>query len=161
MPSIKHFILAALVAPFIPAAASAVPATSGAGLAIEARDDASIPSACATRGTGATTKWAVFSANNLMPSAQGQGEWGGGFIDNLRGVHCNPKDWQAIPDKSGKSLGMVFYTSVKCSGRDIATALHAASGVWVICDDDLNQVYANAAALGKSVVSMLAEFIPM
>lgn len=47
-----------------------------------------------------------------MPSAQGNGDWGGGLLDNLRGVgtaqeQCDPTDWQAVLDSSGNGVAAV------------------------------------------------------
>ena len=124
-----------------------------------------LPDSCAIQGSGALNQWGVYIANNLMPSAQGTGAWGGGFIDNLRGSEtapldeCNPIDWQAIPDQAGTGLAMSFYTTLLCDGNDVASALHAASGVWVICSDNLNEIFDNIAEAGEEIVSLLGDFV--
>jgi hypothetical protein len=107
----------------------------------------------------------VYMPHNLMPSAQGTGVWGGGFIDNLRGSetapsdYCNPIGWQAEKDAAGTGLVAVFNVEIGCSGSDVANALHAASGVWVICADDIGADEAQLASLGSNVAGLLAPFI--
>ncbi|CZT45968.1 uncharacterized protein RSE6_06331 [Rhynchosporium secalis] len=107
----------------------------------------------------------IYMPNNLMSSAQGTGEWGGGFIDNLRGKEtaplnwCNPIGWQAVLDDAGTGLAMVFNVELGCTGRDVARALHAASGQWIICADDLGADVGKLASVGASVAGILAGFI--
>jgi hypothetical protein len=106
----------------------------------------------------------IYMPNNLMPSAQGTGAWGGGLIDNLRGSEtapldwCNPLGWQAVTDDAGTGLAAVFNVEVGCSGYDVANALHAASGIWVICANDLGADFDTLASIGLSVATVLAPF---
>lgn len=108
----------------------------------------------------------VYVPNNLMGSAQGTGEWGGGFIDNLRGKEtaplnwCNPLGWQAQLDDAGTGLIAVFNVQVGCKGDDVARALHAASGVWTICPNDLGANAEVVISAGANAVNMLSAFIP-
>ncbi|KAK7955889.1 uncharacterized protein PG986_005111 [Apiospora aurea] len=62
----------------------------------------------------------VYVPNNPMGSAQGTGDY-----------------WQAQLDDAGTGLVATFNTYVGCHGDDVARALHAASGVWTICANDL------------------------
>lgn len=107
----------------------------------------------------------IYMPNNLMPSAQGTGAWGGGLIDNLRGSEtapldwCNPIQWQAVTDDAGTGLAAAFNVEVGCTGYDVANALHAASGVWVICADDIGADVDTLASIGSSVASILAPFV--
>ncbi|KAK8080905.1 hypothetical protein PG997_008723 [Apiospora hydei] len=89
---------------------------------------------------------------------------GGGFIDNLRGKDtaplnwCNPQDWQAQLDDAGTGLVATFNTYVGCHGDDVARALHAASGVWTICANDLGANADEVVAAGAAAVGLLADF---
>lgn len=91
---------------------------------------------------------------------------GGGFIDNLRGKKtaplnwCNPRDWQAQLDDAGTGVIATFNTLVGCHGDDVARALHAASGVWTICENDLGADADEVIAAGAEAVSMLSSFMP-
>jgi hypothetical protein len=106
----------------------------------------------------------IYVPNNLMPSAQGTGAWGGGLIDNLRGSEtapldwCNPLGWQAVTDDAGTGLAAVFNVEVGCSGSDVASALQAASGIWAICADDLGADIDTLISIGTSVATVLAPF---
>jgi hypothetical protein len=106
----------------------------------------------------------IYMPNNLMPSAQGTGAWGGGLIDNLRGSEtapldwCNPLQWQAVTDNAGTGLAAVFNVEVGCTGDDVAHALNAASGVWVICADDIGADTDTLISIGASVATVLAPF---
>ncbi|PNP78485.1 hypothetical protein FNYG_08171 [Fusarium nygamai] len=106
----------------------------------------------------------IYVPGNLMPSAQGTGEWGGGLIDNLRGAlplnWCNPIGWQAELDEAGTGLVCTFNVPVGCGGDTVARALHAASGEWTICAQDIGANAETLASAGANVVSMLSEFIP-
>ncbi|KAK6836527.1 hypothetical protein PG989_007041 [Apiospora arundinis] len=108
----------------------------------------------------------IYVPNNLMSSAQGTGSWGGGFIDNLRGKEtaplnwCNPRDWQAQLDDAGTGIIATFNTLVGCHGDDVARALHAASGIWTICPNDLGANAEEVIAAGVKAVELLGAFLP-
>ena len=58
-------------------------------------------SQCATQSNGSdpTNYWGLYEINSVMSSAQGTGDYAGGFLDNLRG-QCGGsiENWQAVPD---------------------------------------------------------------
>jgi hypothetical protein len=82
-----------------------------------------------------------------MPSDQGNGDWAGGLIDNLRGVDCNPAQWQAQVDHSTpQGVGATFNTDSGCMVDQVSKAINQASSErddkssgssqWVYCQGD-------------------------
>lgn len=117
-------LLATTLAAPAPQAAPPVPATRS--------------SQCVSKGATAHIEWGVYVANTTMPSAQGSGSWGGGFLDNINGeVGCAPTSWQAQLDTATpQGVGCTFNTPDFCQVDQIADAIHAASGQWVYCSGD-------------------------
>lgn len=87
-------------------------------------------------------------------------------MDNLHGREtapldwCNPLEWQAQLDNASTGLIATFNTLVGCHGDDVARALHAASGIWTICEDDLGADVEEVISAGAAALGMLAEFYP-
>ena len=111
-------------------------------------------SRCASKGAIGHTQWVVYVENTTMPSDQGSGSWGGGFLDNINGaVGCAPTSWQAVLDSSNpQGVGCTFNTPLTCQTDQIVNAIHAASseandhtfgdGQWVFCEGDtLNDLF--------------------
>ncbi|KAI4122709.1 MAG: hypothetical protein LQ338_005658 [Usnochroma carphineum] len=105
-------------------------------------------SQCASKGATGHTQWAVYVVNTTMPSDQGSGSWGGGFLDNINGEFgCAPTAWQAVLDSAEpQGVACTFNTPLFCQTDRIVDAIHAASteasdhtfgpGQWVYCEGD-------------------------
>ena len=105
-------------------------------------------SQCVSKGATGHIEWGVYVANTTMPSDQGSGSWGGGFLDNINGaVGCAPTSWQAVLDSvDPQGVGCTFNTPLTCQTDQIVDAIHAASseandrsfgeGQWVYCEGD-------------------------
>jgi hypothetical protein len=119
------------LAPLVPAA----PTANAPGL--ESRDDPVTPNSfCKGRaypkGDGVThpdtIHWSVYIPGQLEGSAQGTGEWGGGFLDNLRGQAGWIVNWQAQLDDAGTGIKAQFFTSA------FATEVNVHDAAWLGSD---------------------------
>ncbi|KEQ95133.1 hypothetical protein AUEXF2481DRAFT_237844 [Aureobasidium subglaciale EXF-2481] len=119
--------------------------------------DSKPPNQCATKGGSVSNFWGVYMNDNLMSSAQGTGDWAGGFLDNLRGRCGSITNWQAIPDNSG-GIACSFNTSKFCQAYDVAAALHAASGEWVYCEGlTMNDLFDSAGNIIEGFMGVLGD----
>lgn len=138
-----------------------------------------LKSQCVSKGADQHTEWGIYVVNTTMPSDQGNGAWGGGLIDNLRGQdNCDPQQWQAQVDANNpQGVGATFNTDSRCQVDQVSKAINAASsendqnvigttGQWVYCEGDtLNDLYSSEGqvisgiegALG-SVAGLLTAF---
>lgn len=169
MPSITSL---AMVVPFI-ATALAGPIAARAGPLAPRQtlpSTATRSSQCASKGATGHIEWGVYVVNTTMPSDQGSGSWGGGFLDNINGkAGCAPTSWQAqVDDADPQGVAATFNTPDFCTVNQISDAIHAASseaddgsygsGQWVYCEGDtLNDLFDDTGKIIEGLTEELGQ----